>query len=211
MTIGFLKARRDGVEQGKYVAESEEARRLSDTRHAELKVLRELPIPVGAESGWVSNFDDRQLSSRFGMGWKLFTDEGFGGRSSASVTAVAGGAGGSAGAMRILGRVEDNRGPRFAGASFDPGGPVNLSRFGTIELRVRGTPGRHLLMLFTASTGPAGVKSMFELPEQGTGQWTQVSVELADLGVEALGLVSVFVGADEVGAFELFVDDVRFR
>src|SRR5690606_2460051 len=102
-------------------------------RRAEFEALRQAPAPAGAESGLISDFDDGALSVRFGGGWAASTDAMVGGRSTATVTAAEGGAAGSAGSMRIVGRVEDSGGSRWAGASFMTGGEAgksaNLSKF----------------------------------------------------------------------------------
>lgn len=186
-------------------------------RRAELAPLHEAAAPAGSESGVVSDFDDGTLAVRFGVGWSRSTDTMIGGRSSATVTAttdVSPGAGGEAkaktdGAMRIEGRVEADGVAHWAGASFDPGGPVNLSRFDALQLSVRGTPGRHALMIFTTSLGSLPAVHMFEIAKDAG--WTEVTVEFEQLGIDAWGLVSVFVGALEPGPFELLIDDVRFR
>jgi hypothetical protein len=54
---------------------------------------------------------------------------------------------------------------------------------------------------------------MFELPanEADAGRWIEVSASFEQLGLEGWDVASVFVGAVEVGEFELRVDDVRFR
>jgi hypothetical protein len=187
------------------------------TRRAELDALRRAPAPAGAEPGLVSDFDDGTLAIAFGAGWDASTDAMIGGSSTASLAPAPGGTAGSAGSMLIAGRAEEHGGSRWAGASFvageAAGEAANLSAFERVELEVRGTPGRYALMIFTIGAGVLPAVKMFELPanEADAGRWIEVSASFEQLGLEGWDVASVFVGAVEVGEFELRVDDVRFR
>jgi imidazolonepropionase-like amidohydrolase len=176
---------------------------------AQLDAHRNAPAPAGAESGWVSNFDDDTLAVQFGDGWEPATDERVGGSSTATLTAVNG-------AMHITGRVEEHEGLKWAGANFFPAPEdevADLGKFQSLEMEVQGTPGWYTVLIYSGTEGAMPGMYMFEIPSEPSGEhvWFTVSAEFAEMGIEGWGMALVFVGRQEVGEFELRIDNVRFR
>lgn len=84
-----------------------------------------------AGSGVVSNFDDLTASAAYG-GWMVTSDQQMGGKSTASMKAVEGGANGSRGALQVIGEIVPGADFVWAGVLFHPGASpedaVNLSK-----------------------------------------------------------------------------------
>jgi hypothetical protein len=74
----------------------------------------------GSESGVVSSFDDLKITANFGS-WTVMTDSVMGGKSTATMEAVPGGANGTKGAMRVAGENVKGAGFLFGGAVYSPG------------------------------------------------------------------------------------------
>src|SRR5512147_894843 len=78
------------------------------------------PPPAGSESGLVSSFDDAKPTASYGA-WSVATDSWLGGKSTASMQVVEGGANGSKGALRVTGElVPGAQFFTFAGVLFAP-------------------------------------------------------------------------------------------
>ncbi|HEV2990476.1 MAG TPA: amidohydrolase family protein, partial [Candidatus Angelobacter sp.] len=77
-----------------------------DAYLAEVKKLQQQASgpPQGSESGVVSNFDDLTTKANYGE-WMISTDQMMGGKSSARIEAVPGGANNSKGALHVIGEV----------------------------------------------------------------------------------------------------------
>ena len=83
---------------------------------------KQAPPPLGSESGLISDFEDGKASSKFGSGWQISTDEIRGGKSTAKMNVVDGGAEGSTKALQISGEVKgESPFTVWAGAMFFPG------------------------------------------------------------------------------------------
>jgi predicted Ser/Thr protein kinase len=181
-----------------------------DQRQARVRLQSQkaAPAPVGSEAGLISDFEE-DMSTAYGAGWHVSTDQIIGGRSTATIDHASGGAGGSAHAMRITGEVHLGSPVLWAGAMFFPGerpmAPANLSSKSRVSFAVRGTPGSYVAMLFTVRTGFEPVVGHFEVTEH----WATVSFAVQELEAELYDANAVFIGAGEPGTFELFVDDVR--
>lgn len=97
----------------------------------------------GGESGtWkLDDFEDGDLKTASGLSWFLLADDIAGGASEARLEIRQDGAAGSRHALRLTGRLNDNRGWPFAGAwaNLDGAGrSMNLRAFDGIRLRVKG-------------------------------------------------------------------------
>src|ERR1019366_4750270 len=78
------------------------------------------PKPKNSESGVVSTFDDLKIGANFGS-WTVMTDSVMGGKSTATMDAIAGGANGTKGAMRVAGENVKGASFIFGGAVYSPG------------------------------------------------------------------------------------------
>jgi imidazolonepropionase-like amidohydrolase len=111
------------------------------------------------EPGLLSHFDGERIDGRLGSGWMPTSDQMAGGQSEARIDRVAGGADGSAGALRVQGNVRAGGAQRWAGAFYNPGEQMMQALdAGTgreLVFQVRGD-GRDLsVLLFSGDQGAA--------------------------------------------------------
>jgi imidazolonepropionase-like amidohydrolase len=164
------------------------------------------------ESGPVSNFDDGKLSSLFGYGWQVSTDQLLGGKSTAEIKVIEGGAEGSPYALQVQGNIAPGSMYKWAGAMFFPGSapmaPVDLSRFKQIVFWAKGEEKNYGIMLYAQKFGYMPVyKSFFAGPE-----WKQYVFALADFSqFDGKGLMGVLFTGIEEGSFTLLIDNIEFR
>lgn len=170
-------------------------------------------IPAGAEDGLVSDFDAGTMATRFGAGWAISDDKMANGRSSATTTVVSGGANGSSHALRVAGDISNAVPYAWAGAMFSPGAtmmaPTNLSSKREIRFWARGDGGTYRVMVFAQSKGFTPMSQNFVT----TTEWKEYVIPISAFsGIDGKDLMALlFVGGPRPGAFEFFVDDVRFR
>ncbi|MGY0504948.1 CIA30 family protein [Luteimonas sp. e5] len=158
----------------------------------------------------VSDFEDGNLSSRFGSGWQASSDQFMGGRSKANIRWLEGGAAGSRGAMRVEGEVVAAGAQPWAGVMFSPGPavmqPVDLAARTAITFKVRGDQGQYALVLLSGGGQPVGH------PLEVTGQWREVRIALADIeGLDAAQVAAIMLTRNSPGAFEFELDDVAIE
>lgn len=170
----------------------------------------EPPRVAGLEAGQslIANFDDGSLDTAFGSGWMASSDQFMGGKSTAEMRWLEGGAAGSRGAMRMQGEVAAGSPYPWAGVMFSPGAapmqPVDLRERDAIRLQVRGTPGDYSLILLTGQGMPAAVR--IHVGEQ----WQEVRVALKDVpGADLSAVMGLGVTNNRVGAFQFDIDDVH--
>ena len=169
------------------------------------------PRPKGSESGVVSNFDDLKTDANFGS-WTVMTDEVMGGKSTATIEAVPGGANGSKGAMRVDGDVVKGAGFLFAGVFFSPGAgmmqPADLSGKKNISFWAKGDGQTCRFLVFTETQGQNPTfRSFVAAPE-----WKQYTFSLASLGTDGHDLSGLaFLGPGAPGKFEFSIDEVEIK
>jgi imidazolonepropionase-like amidohydrolase len=198
-----IKATRDIVHVWKRGVRAE--RPLADTSSA-------APGAV-TTTGQVSNFDDGEPRVAFGSVWQTSTDSMMGGKSTASMKVIAGGANGTKGALEVSGTIDGAAPYPWAGAMFFPSAtpmsPVNLSRFREIVFWARGDGNEHQLMVFATRLGniPAAY-SFTPGPE-----WREYAVPFSHFsGIDGSDLRGVLFSAGaKAGPFRFAIDDVRFR
>lgn len=141
------------------------------------------------------------------------TDQMMGGRSTAELRVVPGGAGGSAHSLAITGEIAPGLPFAWAGAAFMPGEqpmqPANLSGWREITFQARGDGRTYRLMLFAESLGMAPATRTFVAGPE----WQEYRFPLAGFqGVEGHDLTMLlFAGGPEPGGFALQIDNVRFQ
>jgi imidazolonepropionase-like amidohydrolase len=174
------------------------------------------------EDGRVSDFEEPLENglpkSRFGAGWMGSTDQQMGGTSVVQLARVAG-AGGSAGALSVRGRIAAGAPFLWAGAMFFPGqepmAPADLRAFTGVRFRVRGDGGRYVAMLFASALGTTPAAAPFE----AGSRWSEVTLRFADFGRydgagggldgnDVTGLL--FSAGPEEREFAFEIDDVEF-
>ena len=157
----------------------------------------------------ISDFEDGEISARFGSGWQAASDRFMGGTSSATTVWINQGAAQSKGAMRIEGNVAKGATP-WAGAMFSPGKaqmqPVNVIARQAITLKVRGTPGDYMLVMLHGQSQVAAT------PIVMGREWREIRVPLAKLdGADLTHVLSFGVTNGRIGPFHVDIDDVAIE
>ncbi len=169
------------------------------------------PRPKGSESGVVSNFDNLKIGANFGS-WQVMTDSVMGGKSTATMEAVAGGANGTKGAMRVAGENVKGAGFVFAGAFYSPGPgmmqPADLSDKKDISFWAKGDGKTCRLLVFTETKGQNPTFRSFV----ATPEWKQYTFSLASLDTDGHDLSGLaFLSPTGLGKFEFFIDEVEIK
>jgi len=182
--------------------------------------------PAGSESGpsgpsgqfgLVSDFDDvepgSQPKARFGAGWMVSTDAMVGGKSTAEMRVVEGGAEGSKGALLVTGKIVAGAAFPWAGAMFSPGvqpfTPADLSSQKEISFWAKGDGKTYRIMMFSQDRGTIPASQDFVAGEE----WKQYTFPLSSFsGIDGRGIQGVLFSAPPVpGRFSFAIDDVRFQ
>jgi hypothetical protein len=169
--------------------------------------------PSGSEAGLVSDFEDGTLSTRFGAGWSISTDAMAGGKSTAEMLVVPGGAQGSAKSMSIRGTISEAFKEAWAGAMFSPGKqvfqPANLSSKRELHFWVKGDGKSYRAFIFAASKGMVPLTQLFV----AESEWKEVILPLASFGgIDGHDIMAViFAGGTAAGPFAFQIDNVSFR
>ncbi len=201
------------VWKGGVPADRQAYRARLEKARAELRKLAESPGPPGSESGLVSDFEDGKPASRFGAGWMVSTDAMIGGKSTAQLAAVSGGAGDSRYSLSVTGEIAAGQTVVWAGAMFSPGAPpmtpVNLAGRKAISFWAKGDGQSCRIMLFAASLGRQPATRIFT----PGASWRQFRFALAEFqGLTGHDLMAVlFSGGTGGGKFAFQIDDVRFE
>ncbi|HEX2210420.1 MAG TPA: CIA30 family protein [Longimicrobium sp.] len=170
------------------------------------------PEPEGAADGRVSDFDGVGPVARFGFGWTVSTDRVLGGASTAEIHVVPGGAGESAGCLRVRGQVRAGAPFTWAGAIYHPGPspvqPANLSRFRALRFHARGDGGTYRVILFSRGLGVVPAIREF----RAGPAWSRHTFPLREFsGMDGHDLTGVlFSGGPAEGPFTFWIDDVEF-
>jgi beta-glucosidase len=170
------------------------------------------PPPVGSESGMVSNFDDLKVSANYGS-WHTGSDSESGGRSTATMQAVEGGAKGSKGALRVTGEIVPGSQFTWAGAFFFPGASpeesVNLSGKKTVSFWAKGDGKGYAIAVQTEAT--AGQMPAIQ-PFTAAAEWKQYSFPLSTFNTDGSDLMGIgFAHAQEPGKFEFEIDEMEIK
>ncbi|HLJ86198.1 MAG TPA: CIA30 family protein [Candidatus Angelobacter sp.] len=168
--------------------------------------------PAGSESGLISDFDDSKPSANFGFGWQISTDGIMGGKSTAQMRVVEGGAEGTKGALQVEGEVIAGSPASWAGAIFFPGSapmtPVNLSSKKAISFWAKGDGKTFAVMVFAKAHG-------FQPSIQTIAvnrEWSKITLPLNQFNTDGSDLMGIFFGATaEPGRFTLSIDNVRLE
>lgn len=178
----------------------------------EAAASKAMPAPAGSESGLISDFDDGATATKFGAGWSVSTDSYAGGKSTADIKWIAGGAEGSKGALQISGTISDVFAYPWAGAFFSPGSgpmdPVNLSSKKAIRFWIRGDGRAYRLMIFTKSGGfnPA-IQNLTV-----TTEWKEITLAFSAFGIDGRDIGGIlFTAGGAPGPFQFAIDNVRLE
>jgi len=157
----------------------------------------------------ISDFEDCTTSTKFGSNWVVSSDQFLGGKSTADLQVVPGGAEGSKCALEVNGDVV--QGPiSWAGAMFSPNttlmSPVDLSREKAISFFTKGDGQTYEVMVVSQAKGYApAARSFVAGPE-----WKEVIIPFSDFGTDAHDLEAIIFGVQmNPGRFTFLIDTVR--
>lgn len=171
-----------------------------------------LAPPPGSESGMVSNFDDLKIAANYGS-WMVISDREAGGKSTAVMQPLEGGANHSRGAMQVTGEIVPGAPFRWAGGLFYPGSSpaaaVNLSSKKTVSFWAKGDGKNYSVAIQTEGTAGQipGMQSFAAGPE-----WKQYCFPLSSFATDGHDLMGVaFVRRQEEGKFEFEIDELEIK
>ncbi len=169
--------------------------------------------PAGSESGVVSDFDDGTTSTRFGAGWSVSTDAMAGGKSTAEMLVVDGGAEGSAKSLAVRGTISNAFAQAWAGAMFSPGKqvfqPANLASKTELRFWTKGDGKTYRVFIFAESKGFVPLTQTFV----AGAEWQEIVLPLSAFnGTDGHDVMAViFGGGPAPGSFAFQIDHVSFR
>jgi imidazolonepropionase-like amidohydrolase len=158
--------------------------------------------------GMLADFDTGTLPSS----WMAASDQMRGGRSTARIARIEGGAADSAGALRVeveLASQGVDGQPAWAGVFFSPGGapmtPIDARAVSSVRLHVRSAAPLQLL-LFSSEGAPAVVTIA------ASAEWRSVEIDLANLaGLDRSRLRGISLSATGSGAQHFDIDQIEVR
>jgi len=161
-------------------------------------------------NGLISNFDNGKPETKFGAGWVVSTDNIAGGKSTAEMKVIPGGANSDAFAMEVSGVIDGGLPYAWGGIMFSPGSqafaPVDLSAHKAITIWAKGDGQTYRAMIFTASGG--------RIPPQQTfvagPEWKKYSFPFSGFnGSDGHDVSAIlFVGGPAAGKFDFKIDEV---
>lgn len=162
------------------------------------------------ERGTISDFESGQPVADFGSGWQISTDSIMGGKSTATMEIVAGGANGTAKSMRVHTVTDAGSMYPWAGVMLHfgpkPMAPVDLSARSGVALFARGDTGIRVL-LFAAGSG--------RIPHVTTvhadADWTPINIAWSDLGVDGKDVQAILFCGPGPGTADFQIDEVRLK
>ncbi|MFN2565433.1 MAG: CIA30 family protein, partial [Gemmatimonadaceae bacterium] len=167
-------------------------------------------IPAIPAAAAISDFDAGAVAAAFGAGWVQTTDAMMGGRSTAELKVVPGGAAGTPHALELTGEIQGSGPFAWGGAMFFPGpqpmAAANLSASKGIRFQARGDGKTYRVMLFTRATGPAPVIRSFTAGPE----WEEFSFAWSDFrGSDGSAVTGIaIVGGPAAGPYRLLIDQV---
>jgi len=167
-----------------------------------------------APSGMIGDFEQEKISSRYGNGWHVTTDQQMNGASEVSIRLVPNGVKSSKGALEVSGEIKPGFAFPWAGVFFGPGAkvmqPVNYSNAKELVFWIKGD-GRTYSVMMISSISAAGAP-----PSQSfatSKEWQEIRLPLD--GFEGLELTSVsgfsFNAIGSEGEFIFMIDNVEIR
>jgi imidazolonepropionase-like amidohydrolase len=170
-----------------------------------------------APAGLISDFDGGKITSRYGRGWVVTTDQLRGGQSVAKMKLIEPGAQDSAGALKITGTVKGGFAYPWAGVLFFPGdkpmvGARDYSGKKTLTFRARGDGGTFDVMVFAGPSVKAAAMPIIRHFKAGS-RWHKVSLPLKSFqNVDLKHLRGIaFTAGPATGDFHFAIDQVAIK
>ena len=173
---------------------------------------RAAPPSEKASVGLVSDFEQGDVSARFGFGWISSTDAIMGGSSTAKLELVKDGAAGSSQSLLVTGEVVGGRSIGWAGAMFCPASqpmtPADLSEAKAMSFWAKGDGQTYAVMIYAAHRGFMSAAKEFVAGDK----WRQYTFPLAAFdGMDGSDITGVLFGlAPAPGSIRFQIDNVRF-
>jgi imidazolonepropionase-like amidohydrolase len=161
-------------------------------------------------SGMFSNFDSGAAKVDFGSDWFISTDQMAGGKSTATMTVVDGGAAGTAKALHVVSQINE-------GYAFPWAGPMAF--FGSTQMKPVDLSSKKGLTFFAKGDTDIRVmvfaKKLGRIPAQTTlhagSDWTELTVLWSDLKLEGNDVQAVLFSGIAAGKHEFTIDEVRLK
>jgi imidazolonepropionase-like amidohydrolase len=163
--------------------------------------------------GLVSDFDDGKPTTAYGMGWVISTDQMVGGKSSAVMKVMDGGAHNSAKSLDVTGEIAPGLAYAWGGVMFMPStrpmAPADFSKAKEIRFWAKGDGRSYKVMVFAASKGQAPLMADFVAGPE----WKEFIFPISSFGgIDGHDIMGVALTANPVsGAFHFRIDDVRIQ
>lgn len=175
----------------------------------ETAARRARPAPAGSEAGVLGDFADGTLDAPFGPGWRAFTDERLGGRSTGTIEVAPGGPPGLAHSLRVEGSIEATEAAlNMAGATFLAADrdtvTANLSAWRGVRFWARGAERPFAVWSLTADAW--GGRHVIPL----TDEWMPHRLPFSWFGTDGSDLRGLLFAVDSApGEFWFQLGDVR--
>ncbi len=169
--------------------------------------------PLGSESGLISDFEDGATGSRFGLGWAVSTDRYAGGKSTAALKVVEGGANGSRRSLSVSGEVAPGLAYAWSGAIFFPSSvpfaPANLSHKKELAFWAKGDIKILAVMVNLKDKGFIPLT----VPVTIGADWREFAIPFTAFGnSDGSNITAVSIAAGpEPGPFAFQIDEVRLK
>ena len=168
--------------------------------------------PEGGTNTAPANYSERIIRENFLVPFQAAGDSMQGGKSTASIQVVDGGANNSKGALRITGEVIPGAAFTWAGALFAPGSSpedlVNLSSKQAISFWAKGDGKTYVLAVRTLSrqNEMPGIKTFVAGPD-----WQQYSFPISSFNTDGQDVLTLAFVQSVVGKFEFEIDQVEIK
>ncbi len=156
------------------------------------------------------DFETTNAHIPFGDGWKQWSDQFRGGKSSVTLRVVSRGAANSHHALRVTGTVADNPTQKWSGALYSPSRipwqPMDLSSWTELAFWAKGDGSRYVVTLLF----PGGVARSQWFT--AASEWTLYRFEFRKFaGSLATNVQGLFFGTSTVGTYDFQIDQVELR
>jgi hypothetical protein len=188
-----------------------ELSRVEELRKAtEAEAARKGTPPPGLGAGLISDFENGTLQASFGTGWVQSMDSYSGGKSTAALNVVDGGANGSKRSLRINGEIAPGTNPPYAGVSFTagvaPSWTANLSSRRALRFWARGDGRTYTVTVYTPSNREKSGRQTFAPGPE----WREFTFPLSAFGTDGRDISSIrFAAGPPDGRFSFQIDEVK--
>ena len=170
-------------------------------------------VATGTPLGMVSSFESGTPAANYGFGWVVTTDQLAGGKSTATMNVVGGGAAGTSKSLEVAGDIDAGLPYAWGGAMFMPGvrpmAAADFSKAKEIRFWAKGDGHTYHVMVFAESRGRMPLMNAFVAGPE----WTEIVMPISSFaGIDGHDVMGVaFTGGPEPGPFKFRIDEVRIQ